>query len=145
MSSEATALQNAIDRAYAEVNRYVARRLAERGYPDIRAAHAKVFEQLRHRRVRDMAEAANVTKQAMGELVAQLEDAGYLERVPDPDDGRARIVLLTAKGRRCVKAAEEVITELHDQWVAALGEQRVRAARRAIETVVSLSRQDRSS
>ena len=71
------------------------RRLAERGHPDVRAPHRAVFEYLDDAgtRVSSLAERAGMTKQAMAELVAHLERHGYVERVPDPADGRARLVV----------------------------------------------------
>ncbi len=122
-------LQALIDGAYHDINRHIADRLAAEGFADVRAAHGKVFEQMaRHSRVKDMAESANVTKQAMGELVAQLEDAGYLQRVEDPKDRRAKVVRLTAKGRRCVTAADKILSDLHATWAAEIGPLRLATA-----------------
>jgi maltose O-acetyltransferase len=46
-----------------------------------------------------LAARARITKQSAGFLVDQLERAGYVERVPDPADGRAKLVRLTRRGR----------------------------------------------
>ena len=51
-------------------------------------------------RLTALAEQAQVTKQTAGFLVDQLERAGYVERVPDPSDARARLVRVAARGRR---------------------------------------------
>lgn len=48
----------------------------------------------------ELAEEARMTKQSMGELVAYLERRGYVERLPDPRDGRARIVVWREVGLR---------------------------------------------
>jgi DNA-binding MarR family transcriptional regulator len=56
-------------------------------------------------RVSDLAEQARVTKQSAGFLVEQLETAGYVERVPDPADRRARLVRLTSRADRVVETA----------------------------------------
>ena len=47
-------------------------------------------------RLTDLAARAQMTKQSAGELVSYLEARGYLERVPDPSDGRVRINALTS-------------------------------------------------
>jgi len=126
MSSDPPPIPVSLDRAYHAVNELVARRLAEDGYPDIRPAHAKVFEQIGPgRRVREMAERAQVTKQSMGELVAYLEGRGYVERAPDPADGRAKIVRATAKGRECVTDAWRILDSIAQEWARALGRARL--------------------
>ena len=50
-------------------------------------------------RLTDLAERAHMTKQSVGEVTTELERRGYLERVPDPGDGRAKIIRLTERGR----------------------------------------------
>src|SRR5918997_2558089 len=69
-------------------------------HPDVRRAHGPVFEMLDPggSRVADLARRARMSRQAMGELVDDLERLGYVERRPDPRDGRAKLVMLTEKG-----------------------------------------------
>jgi DNA-binding MarR family transcriptional regulator len=52
----------------------------------------------------------------MGELVAELERRRYVERVPDPSDGRARLVRLTDEGRDVVRTALGVIMDIEAKW-----------------------------
>ena len=52
----------------------------------------------------------------MGELVAHLVERGYLETVPDPSDGRARLVRATARGWQAVDTGVEVIAGF-DAWL----------------------------
>jgi DNA-binding MarR family transcriptional regulator len=75
--------------------------LREAGYGDVRPAHYAVFRYLAPEgsRVTELAEAAGMTQQSMGEFVAHLERLGFVERRPDPRDGRARIVVPTEAGR----------------------------------------------
>lgn len=71
------------------------------GHPGLRAAHfslAPHFE-LTGSRITDVASRAGVTKQAVGQLVDELESLGYVTRVPDPTDARARLVVFTERGR----------------------------------------------
>ena len=81
-------------------------RLAEQGHPHIRVAHGNVFQFLDDEgtRVSVLAERAQMTKQSMGELVAHLEAHGYVERVPDPSDGRAKLVRPTASGQATTRS-----------------------------------------
>ncbi len=76
--------------------------LAAHGFPDIRPAHSAVFRHIRPSgsRVTELAEQARMTKQSMAYLVESLTEGGYVTSESDPADGRARLVRLTAKGRR---------------------------------------------
>jgi DNA-binding MarR family transcriptional regulator len=95
-------------------------RLNEAGYADISAAAHPVFESIDPggTRLTRLAARAEMTHQAMGELVSTLERRGYLERRADPSDGRAQLVCLTAKGRRLARAALREIAEIEASWSA---------------------------
>src|SRR5678815_1511774 len=77
--------------------------LAASPYKDIQPAHASALQPLWQlsdgMRLTELAQIARITKQSMGALVDALEEAGYVERVDDPADGRAWRVRLTARGR----------------------------------------------
>ncbi|GAB1818355.1 MarR family winged helix-turn-helix transcriptional regulator [Herbidospora sp. RD11066] len=84
-------------------------------------------------RVGDLAEQAGVTKQSATFLVNQLERLGYVERVPDPADARARLVRLSERGWAGVAVARKVEAEVEAEWVAHLGEPGATELRRALE------------
>jgi len=127
-----------IDAAYHGVNREIARRLAAAGFPDITPAHAKVFEQMgADRTISDLADGAQITRQAMRELVLQLEERGYVKRTTKPTDRRAQIVHPTAKGRRCVDAAWKVLAELMRDWEASIGREGLDDLRELLGVVVA--------
>src|SRR5689334_14017565 len=98
-------------------------RLAQRGHGAVRQPHAAVFEFLDDdgTRVSELAERARITKQSMAELVAHLEGHGYVTRAPDPADGRAKLVLATAKGREVYAIARETVGELEARLADELG------------------------
>src|SRR3982751_1598385 len=75
-------------------------RLRERGFDEVRPAHGCVFRFIDREgmRLTDLAAQAGLTKQAIGEFVAELERLGYVERVPDSTDHRAKIIRLTKRG-----------------------------------------------
>jgi DNA-binding MarR family transcriptional regulator len=62
-----------------------------------------------------------MTKQSMGYLIDYLEERGYLARVPDSRDGRARLVVLTDRGRAVEQAARAELAVLEAEWDVALG------------------------
>lgn len=110
-------------------------RFAERGHPEIRAPHGRVFPFLDDAgtRVSVLAERAQITKQSMAELVAHLERHGYVERVPDPTDRRAKLVRATARGRELYAIAREFVAELEAQWTRRLGARKMRQLRALLE------------
>lgn len=77
-------------------------------------------------RLTDLAEQAHTTKQAMSYTVNRLEDAGYVERVPDPADGRAKVIRLTQRGWELRRVADEIIAGMEKECVGRLGEQKMR-------------------
>jgi DNA-binding MarR family transcriptional regulator len=106
-------------------------RLAERGHPQVRFAHGNVFQYLDDEgtHVSVLAGRAGVSKQAMAQLVAHLEQHGYVERVPDPADGRAKLVRATERGREVFAIARELIAEVDarlDQRLGRAKKQRLR-------------------
>ena len=111
------------------------RRFAERGHPDVRPPHGNVFQFLDDEgtRVATLAERAQVTKQSMAELVAHLEGHGYVERVPDPGDGRAKLVRATARGDEVYAIAREFVAEVEQRWAERMGEAKMRRLRALLE------------
>ena len=98
------------------------------GITDITLAQARVAARISPdgSRVSDLAEQARVTKQSAAFLVEQLEKAGYVERVPDPTDGRARLVRLTTRARRVAEAADAEVQRVLAEWADHVGEERLR-------------------
>jgi DNA-binding MarR family transcriptional regulator len=98
------------------------------GITDITLAQARVAARIgpRGSRVTDLAEQARVTKQSAAFLVEQLEAAGYVERVRDPTDGRARLVRLTTRARRVAQAADAEVQRVLAEWADHVGEERLR-------------------
>ena len=102
--------------------------LAAAGFPDVQPTHGNnLFRHLRREgsRITEIAEQAQLTKQHIGNLADYLEERGYVERVPDPEDGRAKLVRLTAKGREVERVAEETLQRLEDELTARLGASRM--------------------
>jgi DNA-binding MarR family transcriptional regulator len=116
-------------------NEVLHRRFAERGHPEIRPVHGNVMQFLDDAgtRVSVLAQRAQMTKQSMAELVAHLERLGYVERVPDPGDGRAKLVRATPRGRELYPIAREVVAELEAEWTRRLGRAKMRRLRALLE------------
>ena len=74
-------------------------------------------------RVTELAELAQVSKPTVVYLVNDLERLGYVERVPDPSDGRAKLVRLTERGLRAQRAGTEIVHQIEQDWGELLGAQ----------------------
>lgn len=123
--------------AFIALNDLVMARLAERGHSAVRSAHSAVFQYLDDSgtTVSVLAERARVTKQAMAELVQYLEAHGYVTRVPDPTDRRAKLVLPTDRGHEVLAIAQELIPELEDRVSGIVGPDRVCALKDDLDAI----------
>jgi DNA-binding MarR family transcriptional regulator len=108
--------------------------LAAAGFADLTPAQARVFQRIAPEgsRLTDLAAQAAITKQSAGFLVDQLERNGYVERVPDPADGRARLVRIAERGTRSVEASRGIVAQVEAEWTAHLGERRMTQLRRIL-------------
>ena len=82
-----------------------------------------------------LAERAQMTKQAMAELVQHLETHGYVTRVPNPHDRRAKLVLPTDRGHEVIAIAQGLVPELEARVAQLVGKDRVRALREDLDTI----------
>lgn len=115
--------------------RAVERGFAAAGHPAIRQPHLSIFEYIDRAngsRISHLAKHANITAQAMGELVDHLAAHGYVDRVSDPTDGRARLVRLTDRGHAVYALAGQLVTDLETTWADYLGERKMRQLKRLL-------------
>jgi DNA-binding MarR family transcriptional regulator len=108
------------------------------GYPQ-KPKHSAVFAQidLEGSRLTDLARRANMTPQAMGELVDELEELNYVTRQADPTDRRAKLIVLTDRGRAAVEAGKRTIVGLEDRITEVLGERGHRTLRRLLSQLLA--------
>lgn len=112
------------------INDRIAADLAAAGFRDLRPAHFVVFQHLGpSARATDLAGRAQMTKQSMGALVDDLERWGYVERVPDPADGRARIIRRTERGWAIDRIARAAVRDLDAEWAQQVGDDRMEVFR----------------
>jgi DNA-binding MarR family transcriptional regulator len=117
----------------------MSKRVAASPYGDLRITHGCVFGNLdpEGTRLTDLAERAHMTKQSVGEVASDLEQMGYVERVPDPRDGRAKIIRLTERGRQAQALGREIIDDIEREWAERYGAERMAALREALETITA--------
>jgi DNA-binding MarR family transcriptional regulator len=123
------------------VVRHCHRAFTEAGYTGIRPAHMSILQHVDHppggTRIGELAERAQMTKQSMGQLVADMERGGLVERVPDPTDGRARIVRLTERGWMMHETAGEIVRGLEAEWATRLGGPKLDRLRQLLKELIA--------
>ena len=115
------------------------RRLHAAGYTEI-TGNGVVFRWLDPdgSRLAEMVERSGMTKQAFGEHVASLEQHGYLTRVPDPADGRAKLVVPTERGLAAREQALRIFAEVEAEWAQLVGVEQLEGVRETLERIAAL-------
>ena len=100
------------------------KQLKEHGYDDISPSHGWIFYNTEEdgSRITDLAAKAKITKQSMSVLVAQLENGGYVKKMPDSNDKRAWLLVLTPKGKKVKSTGQQINYAFEEQWKKKLGE-----------------------
>ncbi len=121
-------------------------RFYECGHTGLQPSHQAVITHLRPSgtRLTDLADYASMTKQAMGQLVDEVERLGYVERHPDPGDGRAKIVRFTPEGLELISDGRRIVREIQEEWAALVGEKKVRALRDILYELLTAMREEES-
>jgi DNA-binding MarR family transcriptional regulator len=115
-------------------------RLAKRGYGEIRPGHGCVFRFIDRdgTRLTVLAERSGLSKQAVGEVVDDLVGLEHVERVSDPQDGRAKIIRLTERGERAHAAGVAIFEEIESEWAERYGPDRVAGMRELLEEILEV-------
>lgn len=123
--------------AYRHAEAQIMAAMVAAGFDDVTLAQARVFARLgpEGARLTELAEQAQITKQSVGFLVDQLEKSGYVERVPDPTDARARLVRIAPRGRAAQEQARKAEAEVVREWEQHLGKRRMRELQAALTSL----------
>jgi len=105
------------------VHRRIIHELNTVGFEELRVPHMAVLQFPGPDGVRPgtLAERAGISKQAMNQLLRSLEHLGYIVRSDSPNEGRARIIRLTKRGRAAYSRIHEILREIEREWSAELG------------------------
>jgi DNA-binding MarR family transcriptional regulator len=124
------ALQDLRERIYSGVN--------ASGFDDLHPAHVTLFRWPGPdgQRPSALAEHVGITKQALNDLLRDLERLGYITLRSDATDDRARIIRLTERGRKLHRTAVAVHSQIEEDWARVLGRQRFAQLRDALDTLV---------
>jgi DNA-binding MarR family transcriptional regulator len=87
-------------------------------FSDLRFPHLQVWGNVGIEGIRltDLAGKAQLSLAACSELVDDLQQLGYLERWPDPSDGRAKLIVPTTRGRELLEAAGQAVADIEQRW-----------------------------
>ena len=107
----------------------VADELERRGFADLRPALLAVAQHVgaNGTRITELAERAQLSKATVVHAVDELERLGYVTRRPDPTDGRAKLVMSTARALEAERAAREAVVDIRDAWAELIGEREMAA------------------
>jgi DNA-binding MarR family transcriptional regulator len=89
------------------------------------------------RHASDLAETLGVSRQAVAQVVTRLERGGYLTRITDPGDARAKLVCLTPRGRAALRTMRATALTVEDEWRQRLGAERLAGFRDTLLTLLS--------
>lgn len=105
------------------------------GFDGLRAAHTNLFPHIdmEGTRLTDLARRVGISKQAVGQLVDELEQMGALVRVRDPSDGRAKLVRFAEDaGQPIVMRGLSVLSDIEDEMETEIGVRQMRQLHRAL-------------
>src|SRR6476469_8876910 len=108
-------------------------------FGEIRPTHGCIFRFVHDEgmRLTTLASLAGMTKQSVGEVVDDLVARGYVKRIPDPEDKRAKLICLTAKGERAQATGRELFAKVEEQWKERYGERRIEQLRKLLEEIAA--------
>lgn len=113
--------------------------LEQSEFGDIRPTHGCVFRFVQGEglRLTDIAERAKLTKQSVGEIVDDLVARGYAQRIPDPDDRRAKLICLTERGETAQAYGRKLFAKVEKRWAERYGADRIAALRELLEEIAA--------
>jgi DNA-binding MarR family transcriptional regulator len=121
----------------------VGQRVSAAGFGDVRANHDCVFSYLppQGTRLAELATQSRMAPQSIVWHVDQLERLGYVERVPDPSDRRAKLIRPTKTGLAYMASARDALAEIEHAWVTALGTNSLTKLRETLRAIQSLEQE----
>lgn len=133
-------LTGLLDIAFDSMMAEFRRELEQTEFSDIRPTHGCVFRYVKGPglRLTEIAERGNMTKQSAGEIVDDLVARGYVKRVPDPADRRAKLICLTERGEEAQAYGLELFAEIERRWAERFGAERIAALRETLEEIAAV-------
>lgn len=140
----ATNLRRLLAGATRALNRRITKELHRRGYHDTRPGHAALLANLDFagNSVTEVAERAQISKQAMARLAVELEELGIITRKTDGNDKRALSLSFTKRGRDLIRTTVAIVDDLEKGLSDEIGDRSMATLKRSLEAVTGLDRLD---
>lgn len=115
--------------------------LMRAGYSDLSITYTPALQALwsvpQGTRATELASVARITKQSMGALIDQLEQRGYVERIDDPADKRAKLVRLTTRGREAGRVVRALVRRIEGDWGALIGREKIATLKQTLAELLA--------
>lgn len=121
-------------------NRRLMEKTIARGHNGLKMTFADILVNMafsRSRRLVDIAERTGMSKQALGQIASEIEQLGYIKRVPDPEDGRAKNLQFTATTKKLIEDSLLAVDEVEQEFIEAIGEEKVAELREIVYELAS--------
>ena len=135
-------LPQMISQAFSQLMDDLHQHLIETGHADLRPTHClNVFRFMDcdGTRPTTLARRAGMSPQAMSELVGYLEQRDYVRRVPEPTDGRGRVVVFANRGTHAAEIATSFFADMEARWGALVGLDRLQDVKSALTEILGAS------
>jgi DNA-binding MarR family transcriptional regulator len=121
------------------LQRELVQRAAEAGFDDLRSRHGAVLAYLDEEGIRlaDLARIAGRNKQTIAAIVDELESLGYVRRVPDPADRRAKLIVPTKRGRQRMHLGDDIVAKIERRYETKLGRNFYAKFKQALEAITA--------
>jgi DNA-binding MarR family transcriptional regulator len=117
-----------LDNVADEYHRRIKEKLEAIGYNNLKLSYAAVLSRISFSGTRlvDVAEKNGMTKQAIGQLANEIEQLGYIQRIPDPFDGRAKNLVFTDLGQQLIQDSIQAVDDVEQEFAELIGEESIR-------------------
>ncbi len=115
----------------------LAQMLDSKGFTDVTTGNFNIFRHLNPEgmHLSELAKDAQISKQAIGKMVKDLEYKGYVELIPDKIDARAKYVHLTIKGQKLIDLAITIVSDMEDNYQSLLGKKNYQKLRQSVSQI----------
>jgi len=128
--------------AWTELIDEVFEQLLASGFDDLRPVHRPILRDVLTSDLRpsELGARLRLSKQAANDLVREFETKGYITLEPDPDDGRAKRILATQRGRQASETAQVASTSVGRRWAELVGAERYAVFEDVLSEIVAATR-----
>lgn len=123
--------------AFRAFENHLAGVLTANGFTDVTTGNFNVLRHLNPEGIHlsALARDAQISKQAIGKMIKEIEAKGYVEVIPDPSDGRAKFVRFTARGEKMISLARDIVGKMEESYRSLLGQNAYNQLRQSVADI----------